>query len=68
MIVADSQAETMPRCRVRVWFGDHVIADYLVGPDLADRYAAASATRFGLPVTIDSAPAADPDRPREAVR
>ena len=43
----------MPQRRVRVWFGDHVIADYLVGPDLAERYAAASSRRFGLPMTVD---------------
>jgi hypothetical protein len=41
---------------VQVWFGEHAIADYLVEPALAKRYAAASSRRFGLPVTIDPVP------------
>lgn len=53
MTATEPLADPMPQRRVRVWFGDHVIADYLVGPDLAERYAAASSRRFGLPVTVD---------------
>ncbi|WSY21317.1 hypothetical protein OG817_31650 [Kribbella sp. NBC_00889] len=68
MTVADPVAGPVPRRRVQVWFGDHVIADYLVEPALAERYAAASSRRFGLPVTVDPAPAADPDRRRRALR
>ncbi|WP_329484199.1 hypothetical protein OG555_18790 [Kribbella sp. NBC_01484] len=58
MTITDPAADPMPRHRVRVWFGDHVIADYLVRHELAERYAAASSRRFGLPVTIDAMPRA----------
>ncbi|MGC4938026.1 hypothetical protein [Kribbella sp. DT2] len=38
--------------RVRVWFGDHVIADYCAEAALAERYAEAMERRFaGLQVT-----------------
>ncbi|WP_427888503.1 hypothetical protein ACQHIV_34825 [Kribbella sp. GL6] len=41
-------------CRVRVWFGEHAIADYTAEPELALRYADAMRRRFlGLRVTID---------------
>jgi hypothetical protein len=37
---------------VRVWFGNHVIADYSAEPELARRYTQAMARRFaGLRVT-----------------
>lgn len=40
--------------RVRVWFGEHVIADYRATAPLAERYADAMARRFaGLRVTND---------------
>ncbi len=47
-------ATTMqPRRRVRVWFGEHAIADYTAEQALAERYAAAMARRFaGLRVTL----------------
>ncbi|GAB2647771.1 hypothetical protein [Kribbella swartbergensis] len=49
------------RRRVRVWFGDHVVADYWAEAELAERYAAAMARRFaGLRVTSDPIPDADP--------
>jgi hypothetical protein len=39
---------------VRVWFGEHVIADYRADEPSADRYAAAMQRRFaGLRVTTD---------------
>jgi hypothetical protein len=42
------------RRRVRVWFGEHMIADYRAEPALAARYAAAMSRRFaGLRVTND---------------
>ncbi|TDU83204.1 hypothetical protein EV138_5666 [Kribbella voronezhensis] len=42
------------RRRVRVWFGDHVVADYQAEAELADRYAAAMSRRFaGLRVTSE---------------
>jgi hypothetical protein len=45
---------TAERRRVRVWFGEHVIADYNAEPALAERYAAAMQRRFaGLRVTND---------------
>ncbi len=47
--------------RVRVWFGDHVIADYRATADLAERYVAAMAHRFtGLRITNDPVPDPDP--------
>jgi len=53
------------RRRVRVWFGDHVVADYRAEAELAERYAAAMSRRFaGLRVTSDPIPDTDsgPDR------
>ncbi len=42
------------RCRVRVWFGEHVIAQYIAEPALAARYEQAMRRRFaGLKVTND---------------
>ncbi|WP_328990312.1 hypothetical protein OG394_29180 [Kribbella sp. NBC_01245] len=52
-------ASTQKRVWVRVWFGEHVIADYTAVPDLADRYASAMGRRFaGLKVTSDPVPLA----------
>ena len=43
------------RCRVRVWFGAHAIADFTAEPALAERYAAAMRRRFiSLEVTNES--------------
>jgi hypothetical protein len=42
--------------RVRVWFGEHVIADYTAEPAKAIRYQAAMTRRFySLRVTIEPA-------------
>jgi len=42
--------------RVRVWFGTHVVADYVADPQSAERYAEAMRQRFaGLRVTCDRA-------------
>jgi hypothetical protein len=42
--------------RVRVWFGEHVIADYTAEPVQAIRYQAAMTRRFySLRVTIEPA-------------
>jgi hypothetical protein len=42
------------RQRVRVWFGEHRIADYSADSALAARYADAMRRRFtGLRVTVD---------------
>lgn len=42
--------------RVRVWFGEHVIADYTAEPAKAVQYQKAMTRRFyGLRVTIDPA-------------
>ncbi len=52
--------QTISRRRVRVWFGEHVIADYNAEPALAERYADAMSRRFaGLRVTNDPMPAVD---------
>jgi hypothetical protein len=49
------------RRRVRVWFGDHVVADYRAEAELAERYAAALSRRFaGLRVTSEPIPDTDP--------
>ena len=46
------------RRRVRVWFGDHVVADYRAE---AERYAAAMSRRFaGLRVTSEPIPGTEP--------
>jgi hypothetical protein len=43
-----------PRCRVRVWFGQHVMCSYTADQIAAQRYAAAMARRFpGLRVSVD---------------
>ncbi|ADB33619.1 hypothetical protein Kfla_4601 [Kribbella flavida DSM 17836] len=58
--MGDDDAESR-RCRVRVWFGDHVVADYCAEAELAGRYAAAMTRRFaGLRVTSEPLSAADP--------
>jgi hypothetical protein len=49
------------RRRVRVWFGEHVVADYRAEAELAERYAAAMSRRFaGLRVTTEPIPDCDP--------
>lgn len=49
------------RRRVRVWYGDHVVADYRAAADVADRYAAAMERQFaGLRVTNEPTPGPDP--------
>jgi hypothetical protein len=56
--VRSRQASGVPGAnqRVRVWFGSHVVADYLADPTAAVRYASAMRQRFaGLQVTVDSA-------------
>jgi hypothetical protein len=53
-------AQESPTCqerRVRVWFGEHAIADYKAGPALAKRYAEAMDRRFpGLRITNEPVP------------
>ena len=51
------------RRHIRVWFGEHVVADYRAEAELAERYAAAMSRRFaGLRVTND--PINDPRHDR----
>jgi len=46
-----------PRAWVRVWFGEHVIADYRAEAGLAARYAEAMSRRFtGLRITTEPLP------------
>lgn len=53
-------ADTIEMRRVRVWFGEHVLADYRAEPKLAARYAEAMDRRFaGLKITNEPVPAAD---------
>lgn len=48
------------RRRVRVWFGQHIVAQYCAEPDMAERYAHAMARRFaGLRVTNEPIKPAD---------
>ena len=59
-------AVRVERRRVRVWFGDHVVADYRAEAELAERYAAAMSRRFaGLRVTSDPVPDHDPGPERK---
>jgi hypothetical protein len=54
MTLAEAPLPT-DRC-VRVWFGEHVIAEYTAEPATAMRYQAAMTRRFAsLRVTIDPA-------------
>jgi hypothetical protein len=49
--------ESWPRRRVRVWFGEYQIADYVGEPAYAARYEAAMRRRFpGLNVTNEALP------------
>jgi hypothetical protein len=46
--------KTSERRHVRVWFGEHVIAEYVAEPPSAERYAAAMDRKFaGLKITTD---------------
>ena len=46
---------------IRVWFGEHVLADYTAEPEIAAEYAAAMSRRFmGLRVTSDPLPDSEP--------
>jgi hypothetical protein len=48
---------TPPFRTVRVWFGQHVIAELTAPAPAASRYAAAMGRRFfGLPITNEPAP------------
>jgi hypothetical protein len=59
-VTTATATQTTERRRVRVWFGEHVIADYNAEPALAERYANAMSRRFaGLRVTNDPMPAID---------
>ncbi|ADB33659.1 hypothetical protein Kfla_4641 [Kribbella flavida DSM 17836] len=50
----NESGSVVERRRVRVWFGDHVIADYWAEALRAEQYADAMARRFaGLRVTND---------------
>lgn len=54
---------------MRVWFGSHVIADYMAEPALAKRYAEAMDRRFaGLKITNDPLPLVPPPRPLPSER
>jgi hypothetical protein len=62
----DPGAVLVERRRVRVWFGDHVVADYRAEAELAERYAAAMSRRFaGLRVTSEPVPDQDPGPDRK---
>jgi hypothetical protein len=53
-------AVRVERRRVRVWFGEHVVADYRAEVEAAERYAVAMSRRFaGLRVTNDPLPEHD---------
>ncbi len=65
MVIPGNSATLPSRCRVRVWFGDHPIADYCAEPALAERYAAAMGRRFpSLHVTNE--PIAAPAQPQQS--
>lgn len=46
-------AGELDRCRVRVWFGPHMIAVYAADPELAAYLAVMRGHFTGLQVTID---------------
>jgi hypothetical protein len=53
-VLAESSRSTDRR--VRVWFGEHIIAEYTAEPQTAMRYHAAMTRRFAsLQVTIEPA-------------
>ncbi|MFI5709759.1 hypothetical protein [Kribbella sp. NPDC051620] len=57
-LIAEAPLPT-DRC-VRVWFGEHVIAEYTAEPETAIRYQAAMTRRFAsLRVTIEPVVVAD---------
>ncbi|MGZ0153744.1 hypothetical protein ACXJJ3_42210 (plasmid) [Kribbella sp. WER1] len=66
MTVTSTVITAPQRKRVRAWFGDTPIADYLVASDLAERYAAATLRRFGLRTTIDPVSAWEESNDTEA--
>jgi hypothetical protein len=42
---------------VRIWLGDHLIAEYVAEPDRASRYQRVMTPKFtGLRITVDNAP------------
>lgn len=42
------------KVRVRIWFGQHLVAEYAASPTAANGYSAAMRERFsGLTVTVD---------------
>lgn len=56
-----TEPQTTERRHVKVWFGSHVIAQYIAEPSLAERYAEAMGRRFaGLKVTNDLVPVSSP--------
>lgn len=61
MTITSPDSAAPQRMRVRAWFDKTPIADYLAERALAERYAAATERRFGLPVTIDPVPGPEAD-------
>lgn len=55
--VQEQTKQTSERRHVKLWFGKHVIGEYIGEPDQAERYAAAMDRRFaGLHITTDIVP------------
>lgn len=55
--IAEPPSQHIERRRVRVWFGEHTIADYTAEAAEAERYADAMSRRFaGLRVTSEPLP------------
>lgn len=53
----EADEETTERRHVKLWFGSHVIGEYVGTPKAAERYAAAMDKRFaGLRITNDLVP------------
>ena len=56
------------RRRVRVWFGQYLIGDYIGEPAYANRYEAAMRRRFpGLDITNDPLRPCVPQEPQSAL-
>lgn len=59
-----TSTEPAPRGRIRVWFGNHPIADYCAEAAMAARYAAAMGRRFPS-LNITNEPISEPAEPQQ---
>lgn len=62
--MSEQVLERVEQLHVKVWFGKHVIGEYVAEPELAHRYAEAMDRKFaGLEITTDVVPpGVEPER------